>query len=64
MAEKESEKMDKVTSLISGAVGGIITVAIIGLLINPRNKTAELIKESFSGFSRALGTAMGQNSTY
>lgn len=51
--------MDKLTSFAGGIFGGLITVAIIALLLNPRNKTSEVIKSTFSGFSDALRTAMG-----
>ena len=41
----------------------IIGVAVLYTLVNPRNKTADVIQASGAGFSQALATAMGANST-
>jgi Flp pilus assembly pilin Flp len=45
--------------ILSGMIGGLITVALVTVIVSSKSKTTELVKESFKGFSGALGTAMG-----
>ena len=46
-----------VTSIALAIVG----VAVLYTLVNPRNKTAQVIQASSTGFSQALAAAMGAN---
>lgn len=55
---------DKALSVVSGMIGGLITVAIVSLVLNPRNKTADVIKSAFGGFTESLRAAMGTDSRY
>lgn len=54
--------MNNVSALISGLIGGLISVALVTVLVSKKSDTAGLVKASFSGFSNALGTAMGSDS--
>ena len=44
---------------VSGIAMAIIGVAILYTLVNPNNKTSDVIKAASGGFSNALATAMG-----
>lgn len=44
---------------ITGIAMAIIGVAILYTLVNPRNRTSQVIGAAAGGFSQALGTAMG-----
>lgn len=44
---------------ISGIAMAIVGVAILYTLVNPRNRTAQVIDAASSGFSRSLAAAMG-----
>lgn len=44
---------------ISGIFGGLITVALVTVVLSRKSDTTGLVKETFKGFSGALGTAMG-----
>jgi len=45
---------------ITGIAMAIVGVAILFTLVNPRNKTSQVIQASTSGFATVLGAAMGQ----
>jgi Flp pilus assembly pilin Flp len=47
--------------ILSGMIGGLITVALVTVIVSKNSKTTELVKESFKGFTGALGTAMGSD---
>lgn len=44
---------------ISGIAMAIIGVAILYTLVNPQNRTAQVIGAASTGFSTSLATAMG-----
>lgn len=46
---------------ITSIAMAIIGVAILYTLVNPRNKTAQVIQAGAGGFSQALAAAMGAN---
>ena len=46
---------------ITGIAMAIIGVAILYTLVNPNNKTSQVISASSSGFATALSAAMGGN---
>lgn len=39
----------------------IVGVAVLYTLVNPRNKTAQVVQASSTGFATALAAAMGAN---
>lgn len=51
--------MDKIIGDISGIAMAIVGVAILYTLVNPKNKTAEVVQASAGGFGLALAAAMG-----
>lgn len=48
---------------ITGIAMAIVGVAILYTLVNPKNKTAEVIDSASFGFATALSAAMGGNVT-
>ncbi len=42
-----------------GVLMAIVGVAILYTLVNPQNKTAQVVGSTFQGFSGALSAAMG-----
>lgn len=54
--------MNDLTKDVTGVLMAIVGVAILFTLVNPRNKTAQVISAGSSGFATMLGAAMGQNS--
>ncbi len=51
--------MNDIMRDVSGIAMAIIGVAILYTLVNPQNKTSEVIRAASGGFSNALATAMG-----
>lgn len=51
--------MDNIMSNVTGIAMAIVGVALLYTLVNPQNKTAEVIKSASGGFAQALGAAMG-----
>lgn len=51
--------MDNIISNVTGIVMGIVGVALLYTLVNPQNKTAQVIEAASGGFAQALGAAMG-----
>ena len=51
--------MNDIMKDVTGVALAIIGVAIIYTLVNPQNKTAQVIGAATSGFSNALYAAMG-----
>lgn len=56
--------MNDIVKDITGIAMAIVGVAILYTLVNPSNKTAEVIGAAAGGFSSALGTAMGNAPSY
>ena len=52
--------MNDVIRDVTGIAMAIVGVAILYTLVNPQNKTAEVITSAAGGFSQALSAAMGQ----
>lgn len=52
--------MNEIFKDITGIAMAIVGVAILFTLVNPRNKTSEVIRSSTGGFATMLGAAMGQ----
>lgn len=44
-----------------GVLMAIVGVAILYTLVNPQNKTAQVVQATFAGFGGALTAAMGGN---
>lgn len=44
---------------VTGIAMAIVGVAILYTLVNPNNRTAQVIQSASSGFSQALSAAMG-----
>ncbi len=44
---------------ITGVAMAIVGVAILFTLVNPRNKTSDVIRAASTGFSQSLSAAMG-----
>ena len=51
--------MNDIIKDVTGIALAIVGVAIIYTLVNPNNKTAQVIQSATSGFSNALYAAMG-----
>lgn len=51
--------MDKIMDNATGIAMAIVGVAILYTLVNPRNKTADVVGAVAGGFSNALAAAMG-----
>lgn len=54
--------MNEIVKDMTGIAMAIVGVAILFTLVNPNNKTSQVIGASTSGFAQVLGTAMGLNS--
>lgn len=52
--------MNEIFKDITGIAMAIVGVAILFTLVNPRNKTSQVITSATSGFATMLGAAMGQ----
>ena len=55
--------MNDIVRDVTGIAMAIVGVAILYTLVNPQNKTAQVIAAAAGGFSQALGTAMGNQSS-
>ena len=51
--------MDKIMGDVTGIAMAIVGVAILYTLVNPNNKTAQVIGAATSGFANSLSAAMG-----
>lgn len=51
--------MDNIMSNVTGIAMAIVGVALLYTLVNPQNKTAQVISAASGGFAQALGAAMG-----
>lgn len=51
--------MNDIMKDITGIAMAIVGVAILYTLVNPQNKTAQVIQAASGGFSQALSAAMG-----
>lgn len=51
--------MSDIMKDITGIAMAIVGVAILYTLVNPQNKTAQVIQSATSGFGSALSAAMG-----
>jgi len=51
--------MNEIVKDITGIAMAIVGVALLYTLVNPRNKTSEVIQASAGGFATALSAAMG-----
>lgn len=56
--------MDKFMENATGIAMAIVGVAILYTLVNPRNKTADVVGAVSGGFANALTAAMGGGSSY
>lgn len=54
--------MNDLTKDVTGVLMAIVGVAILFTLVNPRNKTSQVIQSGGNAFATMLGAAMGQNS--
>ncbi len=52
--------MNDIFKDVTGIAMAIVGVAILYTLVNPNNKTAQVIQAASSGFSSSLLAAMGQ----
>ena len=46
---------------VTGIAMAIVGVAILFTLVNPQNKTSQVIQSASGGFATMLGAAMGNN---
>lgn len=53
--------MDEIFKDITGIAMAIVGVALLYTLVNPQNKTAQVIGASSQGFAYALSAAMGNS---
>lgn len=51
--------MDKIVDNATGLMMAVVGVAILYTLVNPNNKTAQVLNAGFSGFAGTLNAAMG-----
>ncbi len=51
--------MDSIMRDVTGIAMAIVGVALLYTLVNPQNRTSEVIKSASGGFAQALGAAMG-----
>lgn len=51
--------MNEIFRDVTGIAMAIVGVAILYTLVNPNNKTAQVISSAAGGFSQALSAAMG-----
>jgi len=54
--------MNEIMRDMTGIAMAIVGVAILFTLVNPRNKTSQVIGAATGGFATMLGAAMGQQS--
>lgn len=54
--------MNEIFKDLTGIAMAIVGVAILFTLVNPRNKTSEVIQSSTGGFATMLTAAMGGGS--
>lgn len=54
--------MNDIVKDVTGVLMAIVGVAILFTLVNPNNKTSNVIQAGSSGFATMLGAAMGGNS--
>lgn len=52
--------MNDIMKDITGIAMAIVGVAILYTLVNPQNKTAQVISAATGGFGSAISAAMGQ----
>lgn len=52
--------MNEIFKDVTGVAMAIVGVAILYTLVNPQNKTAQVIQAASGGFSQSLLAAMGQ----
>lgn len=55
--------MSEIAKDFFGLLSAIVGVAILTVLVSGQNQTGTVVQDVFSGFSGALGTAMGQGSS-
>jgi hypothetical protein len=53
--------MNDIMKDITGIAMAIVGVAILFTLVNPQNKTSQVIQSASGGFATMLGAAMGNN---
>lgn len=53
--------MNEIVKDVVGVAMAIVGVALLYTLVNPNNKTAQVISTSSQGFAYALSAAMGGN---
>lgn len=51
--------MDSIMRDVTGIAMAIVGVALLYTLVNPQNRTAEVIESASGGFAQALAAAMG-----
>lgn len=56
--------MNDIVKDVTGIAMAIVGVAILYTLVNPQNKTAQVISAASSGFGTALSAAMGGGGPY
>lgn len=56
--------MNDIMKDVTGIAMAIVGVAILYTLVNPQNKTAQVIQAAASGFGGALTAAMGGGSGF
>lgn len=55
--------MDSIVRDVTGIAMAIVGVAILYTLVNPNNKTSQVIQSASGGFAQALSAAMGAGTT-
>lgn len=53
--------MNDIMKDVTGIAMAIVGVAILFTLVNPQNKTSQVIQSASGGFATMLGAAMGNN---
>lgn len=56
--------MNDIIKDVTGIAMAIVGVAILYTLVNPNNKTAQVIQSATAGFGGALTAAMGGGGSY
>ena len=56
--------MSDIMKDVTGIAMAIVGVAILYTLVNPQNKTAQVITAAAQGFGMSLSSAMGQGSGF
>lgn len=54
--------MNEIVKDVTGIAMAIVGVAILYTLVNPQNKTSQVIQSASGGFAQALSAAMGNAS--